>query len=50
MEIHNGKSFRFWTDVWHPLGRLIEFMGDRGSQQLGIMRNATIEELFIENK
>ena len=50
MEIHNGKSIRFWTDLWHPLGRLIDLMGDRGPQQLGVMQNATIDEVFVVNE
>ena len=50
MEIHNGKSIRFWTDLWHPLGRLIDLVGDRGPQQLGVMQNATIDEVFVGNE
>ena len=30
MEVHSRQSVRFWTDLWHPLGRLIEVVGEIG--------------------
>ncbi|KAL0715541.1 hypothetical protein Bca4012_064863 [Brassica carinata] len=27
MEIHSGTSVGLWTDLWHPIGRLIEVIG-----------------------
>ena len=41
MEVHSGKSVGFWTDLWHPMGRLIEVIGERGTHKLGIVRNAS---------
>lgn len=46
MAVHNGSTTKFWTDIWHPLGRLIEVMGEHGRLKLGINRNATISELL----
>ena len=45
MEIHNGQSTRFWTDIWHPSGRLIEVAGESGTQKLGISRSALVCEV-----
>ncbi|XP_048591495.1 uncharacterized protein LOC125576149 [Brassica napus] len=42
MEVHSGQSMRFWTDLWHPLGRLIEVVGEIGTQKLGIARTALV--------
>lgn len=49
MEIHNGKSVRFWSDLWHPLGRLIEVIGERGIFKLGISKSARISDVINEN-
>lgn len=46
MEIHSGKFVGFWTDIWHPMGRLIEVIGERGTQKLGIVKNAKIIDVF----
>lgn len=45
MEIHNGQSTRFWTNIWHPSGRLIEVAGESGTQKLGISRSALVCEV-----
>ncbi|KAG2251719.1 hypothetical protein Bca52824_081855 [Brassica carinata] len=42
MELHSGQSVRLWTDLWHPLGRLIEVVGEIGTQKLGIARTALV--------
>ncbi|XP_056860217.1 uncharacterized protein LOC108838378 [Raphanus sativus] len=42
MEVHNGQATRFWTDIWHPRGRLIEIVGETGTLKLGIARSALI--------
>lgn len=47
-EIHNGQAVRFWTDLWHPLGRLIEVVGEIGTQKLGIARTALVCEVWNE--
>lgn len=28
MEFHSGKSVGFWTDIWHPMERLIQVIGE----------------------
>lgn len=40
MDIRNGCKVRFWTDLWHPRGRLIDLTGELGTQKLGIRRDA----------
>lgn len=50
MEIHSGSSVGFWTDLWHPIGRLIEVIGERGIQKLGIVRNAKIADVLVDNQ
>ncbi|KAG5378430.1 hypothetical protein IGI04_026272 [Brassica rapa subsp. trilocularis] len=46
MDIKDGCSVRFWTDIWHPLGRLIEITGEVGTQNLGIARESKICEVL----
>ncbi|XP_056845722.1 uncharacterized protein LOC108845829 [Raphanus sativus] len=41
-EVHNGQTTRFWTDMWHPRGRLIDIAGESGTFKLGIARSALI--------
>ena len=42
MNIKNGQTVKFWTDVWLPARRLIDLAGEIGTQKLGIPRNARI--------
>lgn len=39
---------RFWTDIWHSRGRLIDITGEIGTQKLGIHKNATISEVLVD--
>ncbi|XP_018436062.1 uncharacterized protein LOC108808405 [Raphanus sativus] len=48
MDIRDGCTVRFWTDLWHPRGRLIEVTGDIGTQKLGVRRNARICDVFVD--
>ncbi|KAG2308471.1 hypothetical protein Bca52824_028219 [Brassica carinata] len=48
MEVYNGKTVRFWTDLWHPMGRLIEVAGEIGTQKLGIARTALVCDVWSE--
>lgn len=50
MDIHDGKLVKFWTDIWHPIGRLIEIVGDRGRLKLGIATSACIADVLVENE
>lgn len=43
MEVNSGSSTSFWYDNWSPLGNLIELTGERGSMDLGIPLNTTVE-------
>lgn len=47
MDIRDGCTVRFWTDVWHPRGRLIELTGEIGMQKLGVRRSARICDVFV---
>lgn len=49
MELHNGNSMLFWSDHWHPLGRLIEVARVVGTQKLGIGRFARILEVVVNS-
>lgn len=49
MDIHNGHSVRFWLDLWHPPGRLIEIVGDQGRLKLGTARNICISDVMVGN-
>lgn len=42
-EINSGANTSFWYEKWSPLGQLIELTGERGSMDLGIPKNATVE-------
>ncbi|KAG2281472.1 hypothetical protein Bca52824_052692 [Brassica carinata] len=50
MEVRNGKTVGFWTDIWLPIGRLIEVIGERGTQKLGIVRNAEIADVLVNDQ
>ncbi|XP_048608720.1 uncharacterized protein LOC125584381 [Brassica napus] len=50
MEIRNGWRVKFWFDLWHPLGRMIDITGEVGIQKLGIRRNATICDVLRGNE
>lgn len=49
MDIHDGKLVKFLTYIWHPIGRLIEIVGDRGKLKLGISRQACIADVLVGN-
>lgn len=50
MKIQYGCSVRFWTDLWHPKGRLIDLAGEIGTQKLGIGRSARICDVFVDGE
>ena len=49
MEVHSGQNVRFWIDLWHPLGRLIEVVGEIGTQKLGVARSALVCDVRNED-
>ncbi|KAG5413208.1 hypothetical protein IGI04_000775 [Brassica rapa subsp. trilocularis] len=50
MEIYNGRNLKFWFDIRHPLGRLIDLTSEVGIQNLGIPKDAAICDVLRENK
>ena len=50
MEVRNGKTIGFWTDIWLPIERLIEVIGERGTQKLGIVRNVKIADVLVNDQ
>ena len=40
----------FWTDLWHPMGRLIEVIDERRTHKLGIARRAMIAEVLVDQQ
>lgn len=45
MEDHNVLD-----SIWHRIERLIEVMGEQGTQKLGIERNAFILSVVVNNE
>ncbi|XP_048637514.1 uncharacterized protein LOC125609937 [Brassica napus] len=43
MEVNSGSNASFWFDRWSSLGTLIELTGERGTADLGIPINSTVE-------
>lgn len=43
MDVSSGSNTSFWFDSWSPLGSLIELTGERGTMDLGIPLNSTVE-------
>lgn len=46
-EIGNGRHSSFWYDHWSEKGVLSELLGDRGVIDLGIRKDATVEEAVL---
>lgn len=49
MDIHDGKLVKFSTYIWHPIGRLIEIVGDCGGLKLGVDNRACIADVLVGN-
>lgn len=49
-EIGNGRHVSFWYDNWSDRGVMVDLFGDRGIIDLGIKREATIEEVCLGNR
>lgn len=47
MDVRDSTMIKFWTDVWHPKVRLIELLGEVGTQKLGIAREAKICDILV---
>ncbi|XP_013632770.1 PREDICTED: uncharacterized protein LOC106338301 [Brassica oleracea var. oleracea] len=46
-EVGNGRNTSFWYDNWSSKGTLIEILGEGGVIDLGISKDATVEEAVI---
>ena len=46
-EIGNGRHSSFWYDHWSDKGTLSELLGDRGVIDLGVGKDATVEEAVL---
>ncbi|XP_013668588.1 uncharacterized protein LOC106372868 [Brassica napus] len=46
-DIRDGNTVRFWTDLWHPSGRLIDIAEESGTQKMGIGRDRRILDLLV---
>lgn len=46
--VGNGRHSSFWFDRWSDLGSLSELLGDRGPIDLGIRKEATVEEDILK--
>ena len=42
-EINSGANSSFWYEQWSSLGQLIDLAGERGTMDLGIPKNTTVE-------
>lgn len=47
-KLGNGRHTHFWNDNWSPYGNISEFLQLQPHSRLGIPRNATISDLFID--
>ncbi|XP_010463243.1 PREDICTED: uncharacterized protein LOC104743910 [Camelina sativa] len=47
VEAHNGEHTSFWFDIWSPLGRLYETLGERGCITMGIPSSSTLAEAVV---
>ncbi|XP_013639523.1 uncharacterized protein LOC106417100 [Brassica napus] len=44
--VGNGKLISFWFDRWSEIGVMIEILSERGLIEMGIRREATLEEVL----
>lgn len=44
VEINSGSNSSFWFDVWSQIGRIIDLTGERGTMDLGIPINSSVEK------
>lgn len=43
-ELGNGRHISFWFDIWSERGTLYDLLGPRGIIEMGVSRDATLEE------
>ncbi|KAL0796452.1 hypothetical protein Bca101_067829 [Brassica carinata] len=49
-EIGNGRHTSFWYDNWSERGILIDILGERGTIELGIRKEANVEEAVLSGR
>lgn len=49
-EIGNGRHTSFWYDNWSNLGVMSDLLGPRGVIDLGIRREATVDEVLLNER
>lgn len=47
IEIDNGRHISFWYDCWSEKGVIFDLVGERGFIDLGIRKEATLEEAVL---
>lgn len=46
-EVGNGRHTLFWYDKWSAKGVMIDYIGERGIIDMGISRDATVEDAVL---
>lgn len=46
-ELGNGRHISFWLYIWSERGALIDLLGPRGMIEMGVKRDATLEEVVL---
>ncbi|XP_013704655.2 uncharacterized protein LOC106408418 [Brassica napus] len=49
-EVGNGRHISYWYDNWSAKGVLIDHLGERGITDMGISRDATVEEVVLSTR
>ena len=49
-EVGNGHHTSFWYDSWSNKGVMFDLLEERGTIDLGIQREATVEEAFHNHR
>lgn len=49
-EVGNGRHTSFWFEKWSDKGTLFDMLGDRGVIDMGVRREATLEEGVLNTR
>lgn len=49
-EVGNGRHISFWFDKWSDKGALFDLFGSRGIIDLGVCRDATLEDAVLNRR
>lgn len=50
VNVKSGKQTSFWHEAWSDLGYLVERAGERGYMDMGIHKDATVEEVMSTHR